>query len=166
MKTKMIVLLSLVFVLLLAVPVSAAPPVVYTGEIDEAFPIVFEDGSGPCPDFPVYDHNVGTWRFTEYYDNDGVLLKTILHVSGTDNLTNPRNPGVVLSGHYAGTEIYNVRTGEWMAPGTFWSITAPGYGTVLKEAGLYKTANGRLVGIHTSYDPAKMEVLCALLRAN
>jgi hypothetical protein len=166
MRTRSAVLLSFVLMLVLAIPVSAAPPVVYTGEGEDTYILVNEYGERPCPDFDVYNHVVYSWRSTEYYDNDGNLLRVISHGAGMDNLYNLNNPDVVLSGPYSAVEIYDARTGDWSFPGTYWSITVPGYGTVFKEAGLYKTKTGRLVGIHTSYDPDKMAVFCALLRGS
>ncbi len=43
------------------------------------------------------------------------------------------------------------------------SITIPGYGIVLFEAGRGVFPPGKVVGVHTGGDPEKMAILCAAL---
>jgi hypothetical protein len=159
MRHFAVLLAVLLLTLVAAVPVAAAPPVVDTGSFDEDF----ADDLPLCPGIVLRDHSVGTYRDTSYFDNQGKLLKYHHSWSGVDNLYNAANPNLVLSGHFSANYFYNAVTGEESAPGTFWSITVPGYGTVFKEAGLWKSRTDRLVGIHTSLDPEKMALLCSLL---
>ena len=159
MKKLVVLLAVLLLTLVAAVPVAAAPPVVDAGSFDEDF----ADDLPLCPDIVLRDHSVGTYRDTWFYDNQGKLLRYQSSWSGVDNLYNAANPDLVLSGHFSAHYIYNAVTGEESYPGTFWSITVPGYGIVFKEAGLWKSRTDRLVGIHTSLDPEKMALLCSLL---
>ena len=122
MKPSFALLMALAFVLLLAVPVSATPPVV----------------------------------------GEGNLVRTQIHAVGTDNLYNPLNPDVVLSGHFVHHFQIDERTGEQTDFGIPYHITFPGYGTVLVEAGRW-FPDGRRVGKQSLSDPKDMEQFCSLL---
>jgi len=161
MKKLSVLLLIVLLALVAAVPASAAPPVIESGDFDVIY--LNEDVSGVCG-FDIYDHAVGSWQFTTFYDNDGNPTGIKSHETGIDQLYRPETPDVILIGHYTANYFEDLVTGSWSAPGTYWSITVPGYGTVLKEAGLLRFPHpGRLVGIHTSLDPAKVALLCSLL---
>jgi hypothetical protein len=162
MKAKVVVPLALVFVLLAAVPIYAAPPVIESGRFD-----VVSDDEFTCPGSPgfgVSDHMVGLWRTTTFYDREGHQIEQFNHYVGIDNLFNPANPSVVLSGNFSSHDNYNLVTGEYTWEGSSWAIKIPGYGMVIKQAGLYKDSTGRLVGIHTVFDPEALEQRCALLQ--
>jgi hypothetical protein len=159
MRNFAVLLAVLLLTLVAAVPVAAAPPVVDAGSFDDDY----ADDLPLCPGIVLRDHSVGTYRNTWFYDNEGKLLRYHSEWSGVDNLYNAANPDFVLSGHFSANYFENYVTGEISAPGTYWSITVPGYGTVFKEAGLWKSRTDRLVGIHTSLDPEKMALLCLLL---
>jgi hypothetical protein len=161
MKKLAVLLAVLLLTLVAAVPVAAAPPVVETGSFDDIYEVA--DPVPLCPGIVVMNRSVGTYRDTWFYDNQGNLLRYQSSWSGVDNLYNAANPGFKLSGHFSAHYFVNYVTGEESAPGTFWSITVPGYGIVFKEAGLWKSRTDRLVGIHTSLDPEKMALLCSLL---
>ena len=161
MKKLAVLLAVLLLTLVAAVPVAAAPPVVKAGSFDDIFEVA--DPVPLCSGIVVMDHSVYTYRDTYYYNNQGQLIRYHSEWSGMDNLYNAANPDFVLSGHFSANYFVNYVTGEESAPGTYWSITVPGYGTVFKEAGLWKSRTDRLVGIHTSLDPEKMALLCSLL---
>jgi hypothetical protein len=161
MKRLAVVLLVLLLTFVFAVPIYAAPPVITSGDFD-----VFSDEEITCPGFTVRDHMVGKWRTTSFYDNQGQLREEFNHYVGTDNLYNKDNPSFVLSGHFSSHDNYNKLTGEYTWEGTSWSIKLPGYGMVIKQAGLYKDSTGRLVGIHTNFDPEAIARLCSLLASH
>jgi hypothetical protein len=161
MKKLSVLLLIVLLALVAAVPASAAPPVIETGDYDVTY--LFEEATAVC-EFDIWVHAVGSWQLTTFYDNDGNPTGIKSHDRGIDELYRPETPDVKLIGNYTANYFEDWVTGSWSAPGTYWSITVPGYGTVLKEAGLWKVPHpGRLVGIHTSYDPAKMALFCSLL---
>lgn len=154
--------LALLLALVAAAPVSAAPPVVeiIEGDIDYLVDII------NCPDIEVWDHETYTIKITSYYDDQGVLLRAHQHFSGTDNLYNPANPGVVLTGHFAGSGNYNARTGIWYYSGLPFHITVPGYGTVMVRAGRWYGPDypyGHLAGKDSLLSPQDMEQLCSCL---
>jgi hypothetical protein len=160
MKKLAIPLLVLLFTLAAAVPANAAKPDVEAGYFDDVYEV---NDPPPCPGIVVMNRSVGTYRNTSYYNNQGQLIRYHSSWSGMDNLYNAANPDLVLSGHFSANYFIDYVTGEESAPGTYWSITVPGYGIVFKEAGLWKSRTDRLVGIHTSLDPEKIALLCALL---
>ena len=159
MKPPFALLLALAFVLLLAVPVSATPPVVETVSAEDDY-VAFDND--PCPGLVIRDHEVYTYTKTSYFDDQGNLVRTQIHAVGTDNLYNPMNPDVVLSGHFVHNFLIDERTGEQTDFGIPYHITVPGYGTVFVEAGRW-FPDGRRVGKQSSGDPKDMEQFCSLL---
>jgi hypothetical protein len=144
--------LALVFV----VPVSAAPPVVVTGEFDETWP------SELCPGITVMDRGVGTYRDTTYFDPEGKPVRFHSHWSGYDEFWNPERPDFVLRGTYTLHYTEDYVTGEKKYNGSCYSITLPGSGKVLKTAGTFYPVTGRWTGIDTTRDPEAMAAFCAL----
>jgi hypothetical protein len=156
MKAKIVVPLALVFVLLAAVPIYAAPPVVETGEVDDIRDFL------DCGDFLVLDRVLYTYRSTSFYDEQGTLLKIITVANGTDNLYNPDNDTIVLTGHFTSVDTDNRVTGEYTSSGSFFSINIPGYGKPLRAAGRYRASTDRFVGVWT-LDEKSAELVCATL---
>ena len=131
-RLSFVLLLVLVFPLLVAVPVSAAPPVFESGSFAEDS-AVFD--VSPC-DFEVRDYEVANIRQTSYFDNEGNLVRVKMHLSGTDRVYNAENPEFFLTGSFAGSGEVDLETGELVFVSSIpWQITAPGYGTVLVRAG-------------------------------
>jgi hypothetical protein len=162
MKRTFVIPLVLVFALLFVVPVSAAPPVIVTGQIDENYP-PFDPS--PCADFLVMDHEVATYRQISYFDNQGNLLRITMHVQGVDSFYNPANPDKVLSGSFSGTLEVDLNTGELvLASGLAVHITAPGYGMVLQRAGRWlRYPNSQLGGKDSLLVPTDIAQFCSLL---
>jgi hypothetical protein len=162
MKPAFILPLALVFALLIVVPVAADRPVVqvyeWTGNSEMTDP-------RSCAGIEVWDRSVGTTYETSYFDNQGNLRRILTHYTGTDNLYNPLNTGVELSGHFSVHVLYDARTGEETIWGHPYGITVPGYGTVAVVAGRM-FPDGRFVGRNSFADPKDMEQLCSLLAGN
>lgn len=108
------------------------------------------------------DNEVGTWHETSFYDNQGNLVRFRGHYSGTDNLYNPENPDVVLSGPFSVHVESDPRTGEESIFGVAFNITVPGYGAVFHESGR-TFPSGRTVGKHTTFNPEALAEFCAML---
>lgn len=161
MKRVLILPLVLVLALLIAVPVSAGPPVIETGEFDIDF-VPFDPS--PCPGIEIHDPEVATYRMTSFFDNQGNLVRVRTHYIGVDHLYNPLNPDVVLTGSFSGSQEFDLRTGEESVSGLPFHITVPGYGTVLVRAGRWSVyPSGHLAGKDSLFDPEDMEQLCSLL---
>jgi len=166
-RMKLAVVLALALMLLAAVPVSAAKPVV----IDW----VYEDdnvwSAAPCPGFDVWDHEVLNVRTTLFYDDEGNLLREISLLKGTNTLYTLENPGVELVGETAITIHYNYVTGTGYGTGLISNLTIPGYGTVFVQAGrwdqnLYPVyPDSHLAGKDSFGDPEDIEQLCSYLAA-
>lgn len=162
--TRITVALAFVLMLLVAIPVSAAAPIVETGTYEQDY---MPFGPSLCPGIEVWDHEVGTYRMAAFYDNKGNLLEVRTKYSGTDNFYNPANPGVVLSGDYAGTIVYDARTGRTYGYGLAAHITMPGYGTVLLRAGNWSAFHDEQRAGKDSFDSAEdMEQFCSYLAGN
>jgi hypothetical protein len=163
MKPGFVLPLALAFALLVAVPVSAAPPVIVTGTFEVDYPVELDPW--PCPGIEIWDHEVGTYRLTSYFDNEGNLLRIQAHYLGVDNFYNPANPDIVLSGHFSGTGEIDPNTEELMLiRGAPYHITVPGYGTVLVRAGRWlQYPNGQVAGKNSLLDPKDVAQFCSLL---
>jgi hypothetical protein len=125
MKTaKIAVLLALALMLLAAVPVSAGAPEVITGTDD----IDYAEPEGFCPGFEVRNHEIYSYRIKTWFDDEGNVLRSEAYYEGVDNLYNPGNPGVVVSGHFVASGHYDARTGKDYITGVPYSYgPADGY---------------------------------------
>jgi hypothetical protein len=151
--------LALVLVLVLVAPVSAALPVVVTGEVEEQWPVY-----DMCPGHVIMDHTIYTYRDTTHFDNDGNVVRFHSYWSGFDDFWNADNPDFVLTGNYAMHYTFDALTGEEKVTGSFFSITIPGYGKALKGSGLRNLTTDKRVG--NLIDPEEWASFCALLGAN
>jgi hypothetical protein len=165
-RSAFVLSLGLVLALLVALPVAAAPPVVETGTYDHIWNPFGEFRDGICPGIEVLDHEVGAYRTTSFYDNEGNLLRVQTKYVGTDNLYNPANPGVVLSGHYAASTEYDARTGEVTGQGVPIHVTVPGYGTVMLRAGRWSPWPDHTAGKDSYASSTDLEQLCSCLAGN
>ncbi len=155
--------LVLVFTILFAIPVSAAPPVFFSGVFESNQP-AFE--TSPCPGIVVFDHEVGAYQATAYVDSQGNWQRVTNHITGTDNFYNPENPDVVISGQFVTTYMLNVLTGAESWRGVPYHITAPGFGTVMVRAGLWSGPgfpDGQIAGRNSFLDPNDIQQFCSLL---
>lgn len=160
-RRSYVLLLVLVFPLLFAAPVFAAPPVIEYGGFEEDS-AVFD--ISPC-DFEVRNYEVVSFRMTSFFDTQGDLLRIKMHISGTDYIYNPAYPDAGLSGSFSGNAEVDLATGELVwASGVPWHITAPGYGTVLVRAGRWSVyPDGQLAGKNSFVIESDIAQLCAAL---
>jgi len=160
MKRILALVLALGITLLVAIPVSAAPPVVYTGGDDVDDEVI----DSVCPDIVVKNHEVFTYRMMVWTDDNGNTLKVESHFSGIDNFYNPANPDVVLSGSFTGVYHYDARTGKDFTTGVPWHITAPGYGTIRLRAGRWSGLEvEKLSGKDSFLSPTDLAQFCSCL---
>ena len=163
MRPAVVFSFVLVMMLLVVAPVSAGPPVVVTTEYDIDYAAY---DNTLCPGISIHNHEVYTERLTLYYNNKGNLKRIQGHVDGIDNLYNFDNPGVVLSGHFAGNFELDPQTWELLSvTGVLYHITAPGYGTVLVRAGRWEVTypDGHVAGKDSYIDPKDVEQFCSIM---
>ena len=89
-------------------------------------------------------------------------MRIFAHFIGTDNLFNPENSNLVLSGPFSMHYSYDARTGEESFFGNRFNITVPGHGALFHESGKM-FPDGRMVGNHTTLNPEALAEFCALL---
>jgi hypothetical protein len=164
MKPAFALPLALVFVLLLVIPVSATAPVIETGTFGGE-PYMLFDKTWPCPGIEIWNDESGTYRQTAYLDNEGNVLRIQIHFLGFDNLYNPANPDVVLTGKFSATADVDLNTGQLVfVSGIPAHITYPGYGTVEVRAGRWLAYPiGHVAGKDSLIDPKDMAQFCPLL---
>jgi hypothetical protein len=165
MKRTVVLMLVFVMMFVIVAPASAASPVVNTYEVDNNY-VVYDNTL--CPGISISKHEVFTVRETLYFDKQGNLNRIKVHADGIDSFYNTANPGVVLSGHFMVNFEVDPVTGEFL-PGTGVSfhITAPGYGTVLVQAGRWVNfPDGHIAGKDSFVDPKDVEQFCSILGGN
>lgn len=146
MKKKVlgrIVVVSVLIMLLLA-PFStalASPPERWYWEGSGSDP-----GNIDCGDF-VIDGQWSSWeRGTNFFDNDGNLTDTKIHVHFLGKLTNHNTGLTIRDDGYLTIKIDYIANTETDA-GLFWSLNVPGHGVVALDAGnlVWDTATGELL---------------------
>ncbi len=163
MKPAVVLPLALTLFLLFAMPVFATPPVVYEGPYDETYPSFLQ----PCPGFEIWDHEVLTWRETDYFDKQGNLERVHVHYSGTDTFFLPDNPDVTLTGKFVANYEFDLQTLINIDyRGLPVHITIPGYGNVLMLAGRWSSfPYGHHAGLDTLDNPDDVHAFCSYLGA-
>jgi hypothetical protein len=159
-KRVIALLLVLGITFIIAIPVSAAPPVVeaWSEVVDHPVPEVV------CPGIEVWNNEEIDWRLMGWYDSEGDLVMMEGRISGTDNFYNPANPHVVLSGKFSINYHYDVRTGKDYVTGIPWHITVPGYGAVLIRSGRwFKYPEFHLAGKDSFANPTDLAQFCSCL---
>jgi hypothetical protein len=159
---RLLILVSILLVTLAPVGVvSAAPPVIENGTWESDGPLYIQ----PCPGFVLWDHEVGTYHLTSYFDNQGNLTAAKVHFQATDNFYNPDNPGVVLSGLFNVTAEVDLQTGDLInMSGLDVHITIPGYGRVAFLTGHWlRYPDIQLGGLDSFQNPKDMAVFCSML---
>jgi hypothetical protein len=161
MKTVRITLLLVVaLVLLAAVPVSAAPPLIedWTYEADGVW------GWAPC-DFTVYEHEVLRARTTTFYDNAGNPVEMVMRLNGGSTFRTDVNPGVELTTDRASATMrFDLVNGTMKVTGLTAHLTIPGYGAVLLRSGLWSDYPfGHDAGKDTLMSEEDSQAFCAYL---
>jgi hypothetical protein len=165
MKPTVFLMLVFVMMFVMVAPASAGSPIVETIEVDDD--VVAYDNT-LCPGIVIRKHEVYTLRLTSYFDKQGNLNRIKGHVDGFDNFYNPANPDVVLSGHFVVNFEIDLLTGEIRpATGIPFHITAPGYGTVLVQAGRWVIyPDGHVAGKDSMIDPKDVAQFCSIMAGN
>jgi hypothetical protein len=162
---RLLIFISILLIALVPVRVAhAAPPLIENGTFETNEPLYLQ----PCPSFVLWDHEVGTYRQTTYFDGQGNLTEIKLHFQATDNFYNPNNPGVVLSGLFTANAQVDLQTGAFInTSGIDAHLTIPGYGTVAFLTGHWlRYPDIHLGGLDTFQNPDDMAVFCSILAGN
>jgi hypothetical protein len=97
--------------------------------------------------FPLYRTSVGTLRFTDFLDDNGLVVKSINHFNITVTITNPAN-GKTLSTHqstvveFIGQDLFGPNEVVYSVTeiGDIFNFTVPGLGTILQGVGRFTRA--------------------------
>ena len=127
---------ALLLVITSAASAFAAPPTVVSRNFEFSFPDGIDTES--CPGLTIEVDLEGVRNWTDYYNQDGELVKSIINVRYWFTFTNVDDPSLVVKspGHRHITLDYanNIYTDS----GIYRNATMPGAGNVLQSAGRYK----------------------------
>lgn len=151
-------------VLLTLMPVGAVwavPPERETRQIEETW--FFED----CGDFEVWEDFSADVLATHYYDQDGNLIRTIAHWTGTGVVYNSSNPDIRLQEKIVhNTGFYDENGDMTFGAGRFVHIVLPGEGMIFIFVGRVYDCEGAycssLAG-HNDWLDGDRDALCAAL---
>jgi hypothetical protein len=157
-------LLAGMVVLLTLMPVGAVwavPPVEEIWHDDYTW--FFED----CDTFEVWEHWSVDVRVTHYYDQDGNLVRSAAHWTGTGIVYNNSNPDIWLQEQTVHNLGFYDENGDltWAA-GRFVHIVLPGEGLIFIAAGrVYDCEDAVCTGVagHNDWDDGDKDALCAAL---
>jgi hypothetical protein len=88
-----------------------------------------------CDGFDVIDDYTGVLAITEFYDQDGDLVRLTFHENAHDRIYNSVT-GFSVYNNYAVNQTYDPATSEIYIRGVAYNITVPGYGIVYFDSGL------------------------------
>ena len=137
MKAKVLGFIVVVLALAAATAgtAGATAPAVTEVNVDRTIPV---PAGGACS-FPITIHNVGLRRTTTYFDANGNVTRTVIHLVGfTQSVTNDLT-GATLSTPLAGPAIVEPNgdgTVTTRVPGNDGRIVVPGQGFVYGDVGL------------------------------
>jgi hypothetical protein len=138
---KYAVALLLVAVFLVgSIPAHAAPPARITIPLAGSFVLA------QCDGFNVVDEYHGMLAITEFYDQDGELVRLGVQGLAHDRVYNSVT-GFSVGSTYAVNQTYYPDTGELKIRGLAFNIIVPGYGMVYFDSGLgvYYVVNGSYI---------------------
>ncbi len=161
---RLCILVSIILVALVPVGKASAASAPVVEDVYLEMDYMLEEQ--PCPGIEVWDHEVVPWRQTTFFNSDGSIKTVKIHITeGVDNFYNPKNPGLILRGHFGGNAEVDLQTGNWInVSGITAHLTVPGYGRVFMYTGhwlVYPTFH--LGGLYSIDDPKDMAKFCSLL---
>jgi hypothetical protein len=132
----------------------------------------FEDVQPPqpmadCGDFRIIVEGIGSNRLATHYDRDGAPIRVAFHGIYNGTMTNSATGKVLMDAPSVISVTVDLVAGTRTAVGATWTVTAPGEGVVLVEAGrLVFDGDGPPVFIAGPHlpPPETIATLCRALR--
>lgn len=113
----------------LATPVYAVEPVVV---VDEAFSGDETIAAGEICDFAVHLVDSGHERITQFFNQEGDLVKVTIHVRGTSHWS---GPGGTATEHWSWNGTFDPETLTFTQAGNVWNLHMGQGGTILQDKG-------------------------------
>lgn len=116
--------------LVLPLSLSAVEPV------SERFEFAYEsEPMAGCGDFVILADGAGTTHVTTFFDRDGAPKRVTVHGNYTGLMTNSVTGKTLVDAPSVAFITIDVQAGTQTNVGTYWSVTVPGVGVILLEAG-------------------------------
>jgi hypothetical protein len=123
----------------------ATPPVSFTTPTAGTFVLA------QCDGFEVIDEYTGRLTVTEFYDQNGALVRLTFQENAKDRVYNSVT-GFSIDNNYAVNQTYYPSSSEIYIRGVAFNLTVPGYGIVYFDSGLgvYYISSGNYTEIKFS----------------
>jgi len=120
-----------------------------------------------CGDFVIIADGAGTTRTTTYFDKDGAPIRVAFHGRYNGTMTNSSTGYSITDAPSVANITFDLVNGTQTNIGAFFTVTVPGVGAVLMEAGrIVFDGGGPPIFIAGPHLPpgAQIAVLCEALR--
>ena len=103
--------------------------------IEEFDFVVDQEPAGNCGDFHIVADGTGRVRITTFFDRDGNPIRVAFHGRYKGTLTNSVTGASLLDAPSVANITFDLINGTQTNIGAFFTVTLPGQGTILIEAG-------------------------------
>ena len=120
-----------------------------------------------CGDFRIIVEGIGSNRLTTHFDRDGAPVRVVFHGIYNGSMTNSVSGKVLMDSPSVVSTTIDLVAGTRTTVGAVWTVTVPGEGVILVEAGrLVFDGNGPPVFIAGPHlpPPETIATLCRALR--
>jgi hypothetical protein len=114
----------------LAAPAGAAEPLIQSSSF-----IVDHELMANCGDFQIFADGYGSMRLTTFFDRDGQPIRVALHGVYNGIMTNSVSGATLSDSPSVANITFDLVAGTQTNIGAYFTVTTPGEGTVLIEAG-------------------------------
>ena len=136
--------------------------------VSERFDFAYEaEPMAGCGDFVILADGAGTTHVTAFYDRHGAPSRITVHGNYSGLMTNSVSGKTLVDAPSVANITIDVQAGTQTNVGTYWSVTVPGVGVILLEAGrLVFDGDGPPVFIAGPHlpPPEAIATLCRALR--
>ena len=111
-------------------------PLYAAGPVAERFDFAYEsEPMAGCGDFVILADGAGTTHLTTFYDRQGAPSRITMHGNYSGLMTNSISGKTLVDAPSVANITIDVQAGTQTNVGTYWSVTVPGVGVILLEAG-------------------------------
>ena len=149
------------------VPVLAAPALAAVPDVQTSEFVVDHEPMVNCGDFKIFADGYGSTRLTTYFDRNGQPIRAAFHGRYNGMMTNSVTGATLFDAPSVANITFDLVAGTQTNIGAYFTVTSPGAGAVLIEAGRIVFDGGGppvfIAGPHRPPDDT-LALLCDALR--